>query len=1208
MDWQYTPYIFPVLIGALISTLLTAYAWQRRRASAARPFAFLMLAVTGWSLGYAVELGGQNLATLLFGNRLAYTGVTAVPFFWLWFALQYTERQQWLNRRNLMFLSVIPIITLLLLWTNNLHGLIWQNATMIRYGDIWLLTIATRGPWFWFHFVFAYGMLLAGSASLLLSLYQRAIFVNREQSISLLVGMLIPWAGNALYILGYSLLDLTPFGFAIGGLLIAWGIFRSRLFEVMPAAHKAVWQQMQDGMLLLDAQNHIVEINPAAQAILGRTPTETLGKPLHTLLPNGIEALLPHLYTREVQTAVELVVNQQKRCFELQVSPFYNRFSQITGRLVVLRDITERVHAEEAVRTQKQLFESLVTLAPAITNKDALCAGLQHTLQALVNLTDAYYGAIYLLDTEIAGVSFIGVANGAAWYKGEMGTQTAVFHKPLADLALRQQQVVYIADTAADDQWQNLPTHMRAIRSALAVPLIPETTQTIGVLTLYHIKPTSFTSDHIDLIRIAADQMALVLHSALLSYQQQRVADRQIVTYKLLRAMGESLEPAQVAYIAVATVADLTGWPSVAISVPDAGGQRFKIQAAVGVLRMDQGVNGRAYRTGKTQISPDPALDVTWLIEYTALAVPLRRGRQRLGLFNIEIDRPNGFSEDDILLAESLGEAIVLALDNARLYTEMQQRLHEQMVLQRAGSLLASTLDLPTLLSTLAEQMGQLVGATSVYICRYDAPLGTGTVVAEYFSEQARPQERVSNLNLTYSIADILSGTAALLEAGQPKTLFITELNHSQSTYAYRRNLQAQSILLIPLQVSGHTIAYAELWESRQRREFTAAEISLCQAIAQQAAIAMEQARLFQAITQEQSRLRALIEADRDGIMMIGIDGRILVVNHPTLTFLQLPGLPADWIDRPFNEALLRLRRHAPEVVRCTIAELRRVRVGGEPAAEGEFEIGGHAINWRSLPVLEQHKPLPLGRLVVLRDVTEERLLERMRDDLIHTMVHDLRGPLTSISVSLHLLDTLASGLEGERSRSILLRAYKSMETVLDLVNAILDISRLESGHMTLNWGTFSLSQLMSGLLEWQLPLMDNKNLKLELHIATDLPDVWGDIDLLSRVLQNLVGNAIKFTSEGGVIGITAAIAAMDNAHIQLTVSDTGHGIPPEISDRLFQKFTKGGQEGSGSGLGLYFCKMVIEAHGERIWIGKTAATGTAVHFTLPIANNQQAP
>lgn len=1197
MNWQYTPYVFPVLVGALISALLALYAWQRRRAAGAMPFAFLMLAVTGWSLGYTVELGGQNLTTLTFGNQLAYTGVTVVPFFWFWFTLQYGDRQRWLDRHNLMLLSIVPVLSLLLLWTNGLHGLVWHNLTITRYRSLWLLDISARGPWFWMYLVFAYALLVLGNINLVVSIYQRSVFVYRGQSIALLAGMFIPWLGNIFYMLGLTVLDLTSFGFAIGGLLMAWDIFRSRLFEVMPVAHKAVWERMQDGMLLLDQQNQVVEINPAAQIILGRSSAEVFGKPVQMLMQNGTETLSSYLNSQEVSAQVELVVASEARHFELQLSPFYNRFAQVTGRLMVLRDVTDRVRAVAALQTQKQLFESLVTLAPAAAEQDALQSGLHRTLQDLIHLTQAQGGVFYLLDEKMAGSSLISWGNGlnttAHQYTHDLSS-----YQPLIDWTLHHRQPAYVADTTQDERWQGNQAFISVIRSALSVPLFAENEQMLGMLILYHGQPDHFTVGYSDLMQVAADQLSLVLSNVLMLHQQHRITDRQIVTYKLLRAIGESLQPEQVAYIAVETVAELTGWPAVAISVPHNRAGEFKTQASIGLFVLDGGMNGRAFRTGKTQLSPDPELAINWTAGHTALAVPLLRGRRRLGVFNIEVDRPNGFSHDDILLAESLAGAIVLALDNARLYAEMQRRLHEQTVLRQAGSLIASTLDLLTLLSNLAEQMGQIVNATSVYICRYDGISATGTVVAEYFSEQALPQERTSDLDVVYSIPDILPGTIELLEAGYPKILFVDELDSSRASQSYRRDLQAQTILLIPLQVGGQTIAYVELWESRRRREFTADEVSLCQAIAQQAAIAMEQARLFQTAAQEQSRLRALIEAERDGIILVGMNGRILVINQPALTLLQLPGHPTTWVDCSMLSALRSLHKQAPTVVTTTLAELRRVRVGDEPASEGEFEIGNKAINWHSLPVLDDDKPL--GRLLVLRDVTEARLLERMRDDLIHTMVHDLRGPLTSISVSLHLLDALTSELTDTRTRSTLLRAHKSMETILELVNAILDISRLESGRMALDLQPISLSTLIPDALEWQLPLIEDKHLYLELNVSPDLPDALADEDLLSRVLQNLVGNAIKFTPAGGLIGVSAVLGD-DGTHICVTIHDTGSGIPLEIRDRLFQKFTKGGQEEKGSGLGLYFCRMVIESHGERIWIGETSRSGTAVHFTLAV-------
>ena len=1024
MDWQYAPQILPVLAGAAISIILAAYAWRRRQAEGAMPFACLMLAVTGWSLSYAVELGGRSLPILLLGHQLTYVGMATVPFFWWWFTVQYARRREWSQRSLLFVLLIIPFLTLLFVWTNAWQGLLWQQVGVRQVGS--LVVLATQpGWWFWVHVVYSYLLLFGSTAVLIATLFQRASFVYRGQLAVLLAGVLIPWLSNALNALHLSVLDLTPFGFAIGGLLMTWGIFPSRLFEMMPVAQQAIWDKMHDGMMVLDWQHRVVGINPAAEAIVGLAAAEVMGKLATAVLRNGTSQLQQYIDAREVSAEIQLTNNDRSRLYALQVTPFYNRFNQVNGRLLLLHDITEQKQAETALRTQKQLFESLVALAPTTAEQQTLRDGLHNTLVKLVILAEAKGGHLYLPDISVAGTSWI-------VYQPEdqqLGKSSLLLDQSVIDWVMRQRQLLNLPDIQHDDRWPVLSSTPLSVRSALIVPLVSKGGLVVGVLGLCHARPAHFTQAYEELLLVAAEQMALVIHSALMLHRQQLISERQAITYKLLRAVSGSLEPAEVAFTAVATVAELTGWPAVAILFANPVDERLTMQASVGVLTIDEGVNGRAFRTGATQIYPDPDLTLIWPNQHTTLAVPLRSGRRHVGIFNVEVDRPNGFTAGDITLAESLAEVIAFALENAR---------------------------------------------------------------------------------------------------------------------------------------------------------------------------------LFQLITGEQSRLQALIAANRDGIVLVGMDGEILVANQPAVDFLQLPGKGQDWVKRPLLTALNALRREFPRTVRQIIAELRQLQQGSGSAHEDTLEIGSRTLNWRSLPVMAGERAM--GRLLVLRDVTEERMLEHMRDDLMHTMVHDLRGPLTSISVSLHLLEAYSQDGMNERTRETLLHAHKSMEMVLGLVNSILDVSRLESGRMALNREPFSFPRLVSNVLEWQLPLIDEKRLKLELNLPDNLPFVFGDEDLLGRVLQNLIGNAIKFTPSGGKIALAAvgetAVSPHNhnsNEHVCVSIHDTGPGISPEIRGRVFQKFVKGDQEGGGSGLGLYFCKMVIESHGEHIWLDEAYSLGTGFYFTLPV-------
>ena len=248
--------------------------------------------------------------------------------------------------------------------------------------------------------------------------------------------------------------------------------------------------------------------------------------------------------------------------------------------------------------------------------------------------------------------------------------------------------------------------------------------------------------------------------------------------------------------------------------------------------------------------------------------------------------------------------------------------------------------------------------------------------------------------------------------------------------------------------------------------------------------------------------------------------------------------------------------------------------------------------------------------------MTEERLLSKMRDDLTHTMVHDLRNPLTGISTALLLLDRKLEALLSPAQHRLLEIASRSTERMVELVNAILDVSRLESERMPLNPAPVSLTSLVADTLRMQSPLATAGHLRVAGDVPDDLPLIWADAELIGRVLQNLVGNAIKFTPRGGQVRVVArqshgqlgegeSFGSTDASYISVSVVDNGPGIPLDLQGKLFQKFVVGEQEKRGSGLGLALCKLAVEAHGGRIWVESEMGQGTTFTFTLPVAHPQ---
>jgi signal transduction histidine kinase len=215
-------------------------------------------------------------------------------------------------------------------------------------------------------------------------------------------------------------------------------------------------------------------------------------------------------------------------------------------------------------------------------------------------------------------------------------------------------------------------------------------------------------------------------------------------------------------------------------------------------------------------------------------------------------------------------------------------------------------------------------------------------------------------------------------------------------------------------------------------------------------------------------------------------------------------------------------------------------------------------------------------------------------------MVHDLRNPLSSISTSLDVLLDEPELLQPQQL-NLLQIARRNSQRMINLVNEILDVGRLESGQMLLNLQTWSLPELIVDALQVQQILARDKNITLESQVPLDLPLVRADENLMRRVLQNLVGNAVKFTPPGGRVTLLAELTTMTSAEpiVLVSVHDTGPGIPSEIQAQLFQKFVTGSQKGRGSGLGLAFCKLAVEAHHQQIWVDSLPGQGTVFTFTL---------
>jgi signal transduction histidine kinase len=245
-----------------------------------------------------------------------------------------------------------------------------------------------------------------------------------------------------------------------------------------------------------------------------------------------------------------------------------------------------------------------------------------------------------------------------------------------------------------------------------------------------------------------------------------------------------------------------------------------------------------------------------------------------------------------------------------------------------------------------------------------------------------------------------------------------------------------------------------------------------------------------------------------------------------------------------------------------------------------------------------------MGWLLLLRDLTEEREATRLLEEMTHMLVHDLRSPLTALMGTVEMLGTVIA--DGDEAEELLSLADQGTNRMLLIIDALLDISKLESGQMPVHREHVAPETLLHGVAAQIAPLASAAQVTLEVDAGSDLPSLWVDPELIVRVLNNLLDNAFKFTPDGGRIKLWARLDTSTTPATALVgITDDGPGIPPEDQTLLFEKFqqvaaTKGRR--SGTGLGLPFCKLAVEAHGGQIWVESEVGKGTTFLARLPIA------
>ena len=277
------------------------------------------------------------------------------------------------------------------------------------------------------------------------------------------------------------------------------------------------------------------------------------------------------------------------------------------------------------------------------------------------------------------------------------------------------------------------------------------------------------------------------------------------------------------------------------------------------------------------------------------------------------------------------------------------------------------------------------------------------------------------------------------------------------------------------------------------------------------------------------------------------------------------------------------------------LSPLQRMLVGMDRVAAGKFD--------QPLPVERDDE---LGFLAIQFNSMAARLkdLDELKEKLIHSITHDLRSPMTAI---LGYAELMMGGTEGpltETQVAYLSIICKNMNRLAGYINDILDVAKMQAGKMDFDKKPVSIVAIVESVVELLAVTAREMNVELQLQSAVGVPRVMADVDMLSRVVTNLVSNAIKFTPKGGMV--TISVSRADPINILVSVKDTGVGIPEDKLETIFDKFyqvseTKGAARKAGTGSGLTITKEIIEGHGGKVWVESKAGQGADFKFTLPV-------
>ena len=608
----------------------------------------------------------------------------------------------------------------------------------------------------------------------------------------------------------------------------------------------------------------------------------------------------------------------------------------------------------------------------------------------------------------------------------------------------------------------------------------------------------------------------------------------------------------------------------------------------------ERGLAGWVIRHRRGVLVPDTSKDERWLMRpddamdksgvKSAICVPLLAREKLVGVLTLVHPKPDVFTNEQFDLMQAIADQAGIAVLNARLYTESQRQARVMTALAEGASAMNASLRMEDVFQRILIQTVQALQVETAAI---------GMIDGDQLVYRAAAGHNAGNIiGRKVRLGDGIVATAARDSRGVVVSNISQDKNFSEADQL--GGVEIRSIIVAPIQSPLGVIGIIEAINPMSN-SFDPDALLVMTGIGGLAGTTIQNAQLFEKLQAAHQRYRELFEDSIDPMLITDWEGNILEANRQAML---LSGYSSDQLHSRRIDQLHDVDWERTGTMFETLRENRTTSYEATLQKEDSklpVEVHARRVEFDEADSIQW----------IIRDITERKELDSLRNDLTAMIYHDLRSPLANIVSSLDVLYSMVPENDRETVEAILKIAENSTDRIQRLVSSLLDVSRLESGQPVADQKAVGTMELIQSAVRDVTPVTGGRHQVLISDLPVELPPVWVDEDMARRVLINLMENASKFSPSGGRI---EAGAREEGDMVHLWVQDNGPGIPAAEQDHIFDKFTRlhGNSRPGGLGIGLAFCRLAVVGHGGRIWVESEPGKGAAFHFTFPIATREQ--